>query len=221
MDRYEIKIDDWERILFGQAPPAYLAEVVFRVAFVYILILVAIRFMGKRVTSELDRTDMVARVALGSSVGLAIQNPRGGLLTAILIVMIIIIVGRGLAKLALRSRRFEKIFRGHCEILGKLGVLDTGQMKKVQLTRERIFASLREVGIRQLGEISLLYLEADGTFSVLKAKEPKPGLSVIPQWDKDMRTRQKHGEFKVCVDCGAPEKDDRCKNSSGREEAVL
>jgi hypothetical protein len=39
---------DWQRILFGQAPPEFLLEVLMRTSIIYIALLIIVRLMGKR-----------------------------------------------------------------------------------------------------------------------------------------------------------------------------
>ena len=73
------------------------------------------------------------------------------------------------------------------------------------------------------------YFEASGEFALVKAKQPFPGLSVIPNWDKKMRDKQKpQPEISACKTCGnvkqvAKEEKVPCNNcgSTDTEYAVL
>ena len=71
------------------------------------------------------------------------------------------------------------------------------------LSRERLFSQLRGESIEHLGQVKRLYMEANGTFSMVEAEEPAPGLSVIPGWDEGFREIQPvaAGKF-ACVACG-------------------
>lgn len=200
----EIELGDWDRILFGEGPPAYLLEVIVRVFVVYLIIFISIRLMGKRMVAEMGRADLVARVSLAAAVGLAIQRPGRGILVSAAIVLVIVAVGRLLAKLVYKNRRFEKSFQGIYAPLVEDGVIDIERMEKVQITRERLFAALREENIRHLGQVQRFYMEADGKFSLVKQKDLKPGLSVIPDWDPALSARQKRSEVMVCGNCGRP-----------------
>ena len=48
MKKEEIEPWDWPRILFGQAPPEFLVEVLMRTLIVYLALQVVVRLMGKR-----------------------------------------------------------------------------------------------------------------------------------------------------------------------------
>jgi hypothetical protein len=54
-------------------------------------------------------------------------------------------------------------------------------------------------------------MEANGTFSLVEAPQPRPGLSLLPAWDEDFRRLQPvAAEAFACAVCGhvqtAPEK---------------
>jgi len=222
MKKEDIDITDWARILFGEAEPLYLLEVVVRVAIVYIIILVAIRFMGKRMSSEMSRADMVARVCLAAAVGLPIQRPGRGLLVALVMVIVIVIVGRWIAQLVFYKRGMEKVFQGKHGILVEDGIMNKDLMKTMYLTRERLFAALRKEGIRHLGEVKRLYIEANGAFSLVEEKEPKPGLCIIPDVDADLRDKQQFTTEKVCSSCGRHAlEEEKCNCGSSTYEHAL
>ena len=98
-------------------------------------------------------------------------------------------------------------------------------MKKIRVTRERLFAALRSEGIKHLGQVKRLYMEANGEFSLVNADDERPGLSVIPQWDEDFRSRQKQMETMLCKTCGSEWKDtwSTCANCTERnmEAAII
>jgi uncharacterized membrane protein YcaP (DUF421 family) len=79
-----------------------------------------------------------------------------------------------------------------------------------------LFSNLRGKSIKHLGEIKRLYMEADGSFSVIKNEHPKPGLSILPDVDPDFLREQKKDEsVYVCDDCGKERESKQevsCKN---------
>jgi uncharacterized membrane protein YcaP (DUF421 family) len=201
MDQSTIHIDDFKRVFFGVAPPGYLLEVVVRVVLIYLLIIMAIRFMGKGMNAELGRTELIARVSLAMAVGMAIERPERGLLVSTLIVLIIISVDRVVTLLVFYRKGFEKKYCGVPVLLVSDGILDYKRIKKIPLSKERVFAALRQEGIKHLGEVKLFYIEANGKFSLLKEKPAKSGLPIIPRWDQELRDRQKKTDRLFCTDC--------------------
>lgn len=222
MNKEDIHFGDWQRILFGDGPPLYLLEVVVRVAIIYAVILISMRMLGKRMTAEVSRAEIVARVSLAAAVGLPIQRSSYGLLEGIIIAIIIVIVGRAFAIWAYRSTKFEQAFQGTYTLLIKDGVMNLKKLRTVRISKERLFASLRQDGIRQLGQVARFYMEPSGEFSLVCAAKEKPGLSIIPDCDKELRNRQPVSDQMVCNACGDDKNDmdQSCKNCGTTKNAT-
>jgi uncharacterized membrane protein YcaP (DUF421 family) len=97
----------------------------------------------------------------------------------------------------------ERLLQGTVTTVVIDGVLQLPIMEHVVLSRERLFAQLRGDSIEHLGQVKRLYMEANGTFSMVEADEPTPGLSIIPGWDEGFRELQPVVASKfACVACG-------------------
>ncbi|MDQ1090308.1 MULTISPECIES: YetF domain-containing protein [unclassified Siphonobacter] len=212
----DIHITDWMRILMGELPVDYFFEILLRMAFTYLLLMVSMRFMGRRMASQMNRNEMAALTSLAAAIGMPVLSPDRGLLPAVAIAIIIVLGQRLIARIASRNERFEAITQDEIDILVQNGILNLEQMRRSRITRERLFAQLRSEGLLHLGQVRRLYLEANGKFTLIKEEPPIPGLSVIPNWDKKLVDEQKKSEdIMVCKNCGnhMPEKsttEDKC-----------
>jgi uncharacterized membrane protein YcaP (DUF421 family) len=203
MQSWEIRWNDWVRIIFGNMPPLFLVEVVIRVAFIYVLIIVCIRLMGKRMASQLSRNELVAISSLAASIGIPIQTPDRGLLPALLVALIVVAAQRVVAARLSRSPRFERRSQGNISILVDDCCLNLEAMTRVRISRQELFARLRSQSIKHLGQVKRLYFEAEGDFTLIKNPEQQPGLSVLPLEDTAFRKVQRYAtDMKVCVNCG-------------------
>jgi predicted membrane chloride channel (bestrophin family) len=63
MNRDEIHLGGCKRILFGEAPLEFSAEVLLRTVFIYVLLLIALRLLGKRMNGQLTLTEPRSRWA--------------------------------------------------------------------------------------------------------------------------------------------------------------
>jgi uncharacterized membrane protein YcaP (DUF421 family) len=203
MQSYEILIDDWMRILIGSVPIHFFLEVVFRVLFVFLLLIFSMRLMGKRMSSQLSRNELVAMSSLAAAIGIPIQAPDRGLLPALIVAIVVILGQRFIARIATTNEIFEKKSQGTITILIADGRMNLPEMKSTRISRERLFAQLRSEGIQQLGEVNRFYFEPNGTFTLVNNEKPKPGLSVLPKEDKDL-VRKLHykADQYVCFHCG-------------------
>lgn len=203
MKSYEIHIEDIKRILLGEVPAIFLIEVILRTAVIYIILMVSMRMMGKRMSSQLARNELAAMVSLAAAVGVPIQAPDRGLLPVVIIALVIITFQQIIAKRAAKNEQFEQVSQGDLDILVSDGKMDLATMRKTRITRERLLAELRFKNIKNLGEIKRFYLEANGSFSVIKYETAQPGLSVIPERDEAFRAKQEPvPDTYVCNHCG-------------------
>lgn len=203
MKWYEIHFMDLERILIGEVPTGFLFEVVLRISVLFVLIIVSMRLLGRRMTSSLNRHDMAAMVSLAAAIGVPLQDPSRGILPAMIIAIVIVSFVRTINILIFKSKEVEKRTQGNFSPLVIDGVLQIGNLIDERISRERLFAQLRSEKIESLGQLQRVYLESSGSYSVLKAPEPKPGLSAIPQWDKDFTEPSKISSYIfACNYCG-------------------
>jgi len=71
-------LDQWSRILLGEIPPGFLLEVLFRLIVIYLILMVSMRLLGKRMASQLSRNDMAAMVSLAAAIGGALMLETTG-----------------------------------------------------------------------------------------------------------------------------------------------
>jgi uncharacterized membrane protein YcaP (DUF421 family) len=203
MKEYEIKLSDIQRILVGEVPLHFYLEVIFRVAIIYLVLMVSMRLMGKRMSSQLSRNEMAAVASLAAAVGIPLMNPDRGLLPAVVIAVVIIAYQTIIARKASVNKKFESVTQDEYNMLVKDGVLNTNAMVLTKISRERLFSQLRSESISHLGMVRRLYFEAGGTFSLLNTTEPKPGLSVLPEWDQQLSSEMHVlTDVQLCHYCG-------------------
>jgi hypothetical protein len=58
----EIKLSDWTRIILGPVPPEFYLELIIRVIFVYLLLMVSMRLLGKRMSTQMSMLELTAMV---------------------------------------------------------------------------------------------------------------------------------------------------------------
>jgi uncharacterized membrane protein YcaP (DUF421 family) len=199
-----IELGDWQRFWFGiGVPPGFLAEVVLRIVVLYAVLAIAIRLMGRRTSSELTRNELLAIVALAAAIGPSIQAPDRGLLPPIAIAVWVVLWQRLVSKATLRSASFERAMLGQGVSLVQDGVLQMPALRRSVISAERLFAELRSNAILQLGLVRRVYLEADGSFSLVRQEPAQPGLPIVPESDAKLRAQLERDESQVaCVTCG-------------------
>ncbi|GAA4904658.1 DUF421 domain-containing protein [Mucilaginibacter defluvii] len=203
MKASDIHLFDWQRIWIGEVPEMYFVELIIRAFVIYLILLIAMRSMGKRMSTQLSRNELAALVSLAAAVGVPMMAPDRGILPAVMIALVIVGLQRVIAKGAFHNQRFESFSQGNVAELLADGVINVRSMAKIGLSRERLVAELRSNGIIHLGEVKRVYLEANGGFSIIKNQDAIQGLSVLPASDQDFVDELEiHASELVCNWCG-------------------
>ncbi|MGN6419866.1 MAG: DUF421 domain-containing protein [Pseudobacter sp.] len=210
MDKSSIKLSDWQRILFGEAPPAFLLEALVRTVIIYCILLFVIRLSGKRMSGQLTSTEMAVMLVLGAIVSAAMQSPDRGIIQGIFLLFLILGFQQLLSNWMRRNEKVEAVVLGKTVILVKDGVLQLDVMDNESVSREQLFTALRNEGIYNLGEVKRLYLEATGSFNIYKMENARSGLDLLPDADFSIHSIQLRTQSQVCHTCG---------NSSIRQHA--
>jgi uncharacterized membrane protein YcaP (DUF421 family) len=203
MKKEDIHINDWLRILVGEVPAAFYIELVLRAAIIFLLLMLAMRFMGKRMSGLLSRNELVAMVSLAAAIGTPLTSPDRGILPAVIIAIVVVYIERWISAKAFRNEDFERYAIGKLDILVSDAVIDLEILKKVRISRERLMAELRGSGIKQLGSVKRFYMEASGFFTLIENEEPNEGMLILPSWDQDFCERLTPSQTQVACDaCG-------------------
>ncbi|PAW92404.1 hypothetical protein CKK33_02395 [Mucilaginibacter sp. MD40] len=206
MNKYQIHLKDIGRILFGQAPPLFLVEVFFRALITYTLLLLIVRWLGKRMTGELTIMEMAVMVTLGAIVATPMQVPERGILLGLVLLLCAVAFQRGISYLGYRSHKFENITQGKPSLMVRDGIMQIENMRTDRISKNQLLAALRQQGITNLGLVERVYLEACGLFSIYLFSGERPGLATYPG-DDVFNDPQQIGvqqlpQILVCHHCG-------------------
>lgn len=204
MKKEDIKLSDIGRILFGDAPPAFMIEVLLRSLVIFFALFLAMKLLGKRMTGQLNNTDMGVLLTLGAIISVPMQIPERGILQGFLVLLLAVIFQRGLNFWAFKKQKIERLTHGQVQILIKDGTLEPDVLRKNRLSKQQVFAVLRNKNVFNLGAVKRLYLEARGTFTLLTYTGTSEGLSIYPQ-EESLELMQAAPEAAgklACMNCG-------------------
>ena len=189
-------------MLMGDVGWSFALEVVFRAGFMYLVLLIFMRLMGKRLAAGLSITELAVILTLGAAAGMPMQSVKQGLLPSAVVLLVGLIFQQGLSRLSFQSRRLEVISLGDVVVLLEEGRLLMDALHRAQLSNGKLFAALRAQGIRHLGQLRRVYLEASGQFSVILYREQRPGLSIMPQGGDPIAGLKRLDGCEACGRCG-------------------
>jgi hypothetical protein len=191
-----------QRLLMGDAPWAFLLEIVFRTVAIYIVLFTVMRLMGKRMAAQLSISELAVMITLGAAIGVPLQTPAQGLLPAGILLVSALIFQRGVSYCAYRKRRIEVMTQGDVTMLLEDGRLLLDNLGRASLTTGRVVSELRAMGVQHLGELRRVYLETSGHFSLVRYRTPRAGLWIMPTPDETFSEQTQGTALSACVDCG-------------------
>lgn len=151
-----------------------------RTLFLYVIIFLVFRIMGKREIGELSLLDLVVFIMIADIAVIGIENYDKNLLTAILPIAVLFFVQMTFAFASLKIPFLRKVIDGEPTVLIHNGLINQKAMKKLRYNLEDLLMQLRENGVRKISEVEFGIVEASGKLSVYEFTEnatinqPKP-----------------------------------------------
>lgn len=200
---------DWSRIIWGDLSLRMVAEIAMRTAVMFVVALVVLRVMGRRGVRQLSPFDYVIIIALGSAVGDPMLYANVPLLHGAVILTVVVVLHRALARVTERSDAVDRFVTGSVMRIIEDGRVLEAVFDEAQLDREELFALLRADGITNLGQVRRAYMEKSGQLTVFRFEpgEERPGLPIEPpeRYQRfDWQSGQITGDagLYTCTNCG-------------------
>lgn len=198
------RIFEWGRVLLNDLPALFLLEVLFRTAVMFTVLLIALRFTGKRGVKQLSIFEIVIIIALGSAAGDPMFYEDVGILPAICVLIVVIAFYRLVTWLTGKSKWFEELLEGRTELLIDNGVFSMLKFEKEEIAQDEFFSELRQKSIEHLGQVKYAFLEPSGNISIyfFSDEEVKPGLPLLPALFNLRSKTVEHEGLYACANCG-------------------
>lgn len=145
----------------------------------YCAIIAILRISGKRTLAKMSAFDLVVTVALGSILATILLSKDVALAEGVAAFVVLVVLQYGIAALSVRSKTIEKLAKADARYLLRDGVIDRDALRKERVTREEVLCAVRSNGIGDLNDVAAVFLETDGTFSVV-SKEKAGARTAFP-----------------------------------------
>ena len=171
--------------------------VLFRTFIIYILLIIAMRLMGKRQIGELEISDLVTTFLISEIASLPITEPELPLSHAIIPITLLLSVEVIISFLISRFPKLKPIFTSRPSTLIRDGELCQKAMRDARLSFDELFSELRQQGVDDISQIKYAILEQNGNITVIqKARFRQPSA-------EDLHLKPKEtGLFHIVIDNG-------------------
>lgn len=149
-------------------------EFVFRTVFVYFLVLVVIRMMGKREIGQLSPFDFVVAIIIAELAAIPLEATDIPLWHSILPLIILAALEVIVSYASLFSRGLRGFICGHPQVIIKNGFLIRQEMRKARYNLDDLMAQMRDKGIVDLEDVEFAVLETSGRLSVILKSQHRP-----------------------------------------------
>ncbi len=139
--------------------------------FSYASLVIFLRVSGKRTLSKLNAFDLVITMAMGTTLATTILNRNVTWVKGITAFLVLIALQYLVAKLTVRLPWFENIIKSEPQVLFKEGEFKEEAMKKERVSKSAIFQAMRSQGLGSMKQVKEVFLESDGSISVIKQYE--------------------------------------------------
>lgn len=198
---------DWTEILLGAEDWSFLPEVLVRTVIMFLIIIIGLRFLGKRGVKQLSVFELVVIIGLGSAAGDPMFYKEVGIIFSLLVFVVVIALYAILTFFLAKSDRFEDLVEGKPACLIEEGVFVLDKFKKENLGSDEFFAELRLRGVSHLGQVETAIVETSGGLSVFffEDKDVKYGLPVMHDSIGNASEHIRKAGHHSCIFCGYTE----------------
>ena len=158
-----------------------------RTLILYIVVVVAMRFMGKKQIGQLQPSEFVIALMLSELASIPMQDTAIPLLYGIIPIFTLAAIEVGVSVLSLKSRRIRSLLEGDAVIIIKHSVLQRDEMRRMRYNLNDVTEELRRKGITDIRQVEFAILETDGTLSIVPKSVNRPitpedvGMSLQPE----------------------------------------
>jgi uncharacterized membrane protein YcaP (DUF421 family) len=146
-------------------------ETVLRIAIIYVVILVALRVMGKREFGQLTPLELVSLLLIPDLITQAALGEDYSLTSALVAVLTLLGLVFITSIITFLSPKAENLLAGKPALLVAHGKLQARTLDRERVTPAEIFAEMHRAGLERLEQVRWAVLEDDGRIAVVPEPE--------------------------------------------------
>ncbi len=145
-----------------------------RTIILYLIIIFAIKMMGKRQISDLQTSELVITIMISNIAAIPMENTDQPLLASLIPIAILVCAEITISFLMLKSLKFRQIICGKPMIVVSEGKIQQKTLKYLRLSVEDLIEQLRQMDVFSIDDVWFAIMETNGTMSVMKKSEKQP-----------------------------------------------
>lgn len=139
----------------------------FRTVITYLLLIGAMRLMGKRQLGDLELSELVITMLLSELAAASISDASIPIFFSLIPITLLVAFEVFISFLSIKSRKIKKIISGSPSIVISKGKLCKSEMAKVRMSLDELLSQLRLKDISDVNDVEYAILEENGQISVI------------------------------------------------------
>lgn len=145
-----------------------------RTAILYIVVMIAVRIMGKRQVGELQNSELVITLLISNLAAIPMQETGVPLISGLIPILVLVVCELLVSSGMLKMKWFRNLVCGHPVVVVRNGKLQQKAMKQLRFTVEDLMEGLRLKDVFDLSSVEFAAVETNGQLSVLLKPEQSP-----------------------------------------------
>ena len=166
-----------------------MSVILIRSLMLYVLVIFAVRLMGKRQLGELQPSELVITILVSNIATLPIEDVNIPMIVGITPILALVSFEVIVSWLDLRSPKLRKLISGCPKIIIRDGKIDRSILRELRFSADDLLMALRNKDIFDIDEVQFAIVETTGSVSVMKK-----------QW-AETPTRS---DMKIAAECADP-----------------
>lgn len=134
----------------------------------YAFLFFLMKIMGKREIGQLSLFDLIIILSIADIMVFGIDGYDKDILYSFIPMLIVTLLQKLVAFIAMRTEKFRKIFDGKESYIIIDGKVNIKEMTKQKYNMDDLYTQLREGGVKAVEEVETAVLEASGNLSIFK-----------------------------------------------------
>lgn len=167
-----------------------------RAAIIYVVIIIAVRLMGKRQVGELKPHELVITILISAIAVIPLEENSMPLANCLVPIMLFVSLEIIMSVISMKSLWFRNLLQGRPIFIIRQGKLDQKKLKQLRLTMDDVVDALRQKDIFDISQVEDAVIETNGSISVLPKAEYQP----ITASDINLSVKEKGMPVAIVID---------------------
>jgi len=142
-------------------------DLVFRTTFVFLLILVVTRAVGRRELGQMEPFDFILLIVIGDLIQQGVTQSDESLTGTTIVISTLCLLTVGTAYLSFRVPRLRPLLEGDAIVLIVDGQVQERVLRRQRITDDELAAEARQSSIGSLADVRYAILESSGKISFI------------------------------------------------------